>query len=526
MAACVGALLILGTFVHSADASLYVSARPNAWINVEVLSFDGESIVARIILNVAGNHQNASVHVYGEVFTSMEDKQCSSGICLGTSVRASVGRVVKEVYFSADKNITVFQYAERFASTYQLTNALFGIPIFPFDGHQLNIDITTDFVADIDGHEKVLAFPNGNYEGFYQTVPSQIQEPGLFRYNLTLQIKHPLQFTILMFLSTWVAIGSLMVLTCALVTCRKLRERQTIVAVSSAIIVFLPVFEFSLQGFKSPLGITLPDFFVFIILVANVWLLAQTIIKQKGTRLMTSTPFGDEAPRDHVKETAPQANSTHLAPSRDIQPLRDWLSEQDALKSFDLVYFLLLPVLLFAFQYMRSTQHQLGPVESTMLLLVFPAALFSLPFGVHATFSGSIAGRIRAWAILTLLSGYSIGAAFLTYTASYLAPSLFPLNITVPTPMLVWMSFALGLWWVGMGIGATWMRWIYLTFLRRLPSKAPEIRGALNYPVLRLFRDYTRGSWKLRVSFILVGSFSYVVSLITYWLQHIGWPIP
>jgi len=205
------------------------------------------------------------------------------------------------------------------------------------------------------------------------------------------------------------------------------------------------------------------------------------------------------------------------------------MSEDSALRSFDLVYFLLVPTMFFAVQYLRQTQAPLGPVESTMLALIFPGALVSLPFGVHATISGSVGGRIRAWAILTFLSGFYFGQAIILYPVSFVLPQFFPLVIEFPTPIVLSLAFGLGGYLLGgVGIGSSWwMRWIYQTFLRRLPSKRSEIEVALDYRILRVFvRPYVDGDWKMTRFYLGLGLILYLVFFILYWLQSIGWNLP
>ena len=37
-----------------------------SWVMVDVISFDGQGIVARVTLKTTGNHENASVYMYGD----------------------------------------------------------------------------------------------------------------------------------------------------------------------------------------------------------------------------------------------------------------------------------------------------------------------------------------------------------------------------------------------------------------------------------------------------------------------------
>jgi hypothetical protein len=210
------------------------------------------------------------------------------------------------------------------------------------------------------------------------------------------------------------------------------------------------------------------------------------------------------------------------------QALEQLVKETSALSSIDLVYFLLLPILLFSVQYVRSVEYHLDPIASAALLLVYPGALVSLPFGVHASFTGSVAGRIRTWAIFTFLSGYGFGGAIVLYPMNALLPSFFPLIIGFPTHVSLWIAFALALTMLGgIGLGCTGMRWIYRTFLRRLPSRTPEIEGALNYPFFKILKPCIRGDWRATAWSVALGLVFYLLFFILYWLGNsLKWPIP
>jgi len=516
--------LVLVTLVGSPHAAT-ASNSPKSWITVDVVSFDGESITAQVVINVLGNHENGSVWVYGEIYKSNDDESCKASICLRSSVTVSVGRLVREVSYSSDTNITMFRYAARFASTYQLGNAVLGMPVFPLDVHRLSLGIGTDLAVEIDTTERILVLPSANYEGFYR-VTSMSTQDNQYMYNLALEIRHPSGFAALMFALTWGTLLLLAILVGALFVYQRqdnAHVNANIVTICAAMVVFIPVFELALQDLKSPLGITLSDALLFALLIPNVLLLVRAFRGRSGAGLPEK---GASVRSEPSATTAP----TQTAPShKDLKVLQNWMSEENALRSFDLVYFLLLPAMLFAIQYVRQSQTRLGPLESVMLSLVFPAAMFSLPFGVHATLASSVAGRIRAWTIFTLLSGFGLGAALLLHSTSLILPSFFPLTITYPTPMLLWITLVLSLWiFGGFGIGASWwMHWINKTFLRRLPSKTSEIENALNYLVLKnLVKPYMKGDWKGTIRLVGLGLLLYAAFWLFYWLRTLGWNVP
>jgi hypothetical protein len=246
------AIILVLVLLQSQSIGVVQAEGYRSWIDVDVLSFDGESITARIVLRSAGNHENATVRVYGEVYTSKDEGNgpCFASICIRSSVTVSIGRAIREVLFSSETNTTTFQYTAKFASTYQST-VLFGLPNFPWDYHTLTLNLTTDFKADIDQHERTPTLPTANYEGFYHVTP-QPTEGSEHKYRLDLEVRHPKLFQFQMSLWAWGVILLLSSLT-VLLLFWGLRDQSTststIASASLAVMVFLPVFELTLQTF-------------------------------------------------------------------------------------------------------------------------------------------------------------------------------------------------------------------------------------------------------------------------------------
>jgi hypothetical protein len=248
----------------------------NSWVLVDVMSFDGRGIVARITLKTSGNHVNSAVHIYGEFFGSTNQGQpCFPGtICVRESLSAVVGRMVREVSYSSDANLTSFQYIAKWVSTYKVSNQFFGLPAFPLDEHQLTLFIGTDFNADMDVHEKIPSLPNSNYEGFYsvKSVNATLGSP--YEYEIDLQIRHPALLQLSMLIWTWGVVILLLLVTAVLALQRSHKQSDFfgIVTASWGVIVFVPIFELTLQNLEAPLGITLSDISLFLIMTANVLL--------------------------------------------------------------------------------------------------------------------------------------------------------------------------------------------------------------------------------------------------------------
>ena len=281
----VALFLVLTVLLQNQPVEAIDSGGSRAWVDVEVLYFDGESITARIILRVAGDHVNGSVRVEGEVFVSKDEgKPCFASVCITSSVTVIVGRGVGEVAFSSDTNMTTFQYTDRFVSTYQ-ANTFYGLAFFPWDRHHLTVNIITDFNANIDAHVKRPRLPNANYDGAYNVTRQPAENSG-YRYKLGLEIWHPGSFQWSMILWTWVVTLLLLALTLLMIFVQfrpPIRSELTdnnIVTVSCALTFFIPVFELSLQSFKSPLPMVASDVALAFVMILNVSLLFGILLER------------------------------------------------------------------------------------------------------------------------------------------------------------------------------------------------------------------------------------------------------
>lgn len=272
--------------VHVAQSSEVApsSSDLSSWLDVAVLSFDGQSITAELTLSAGGDHQNAIVRVYGESASGGgRTGPCFATICIGESVTWSIGRAIREVIYSRDTNLTTFRYVSNFSYPFYKTSpALWGVPFFPLDEHTLNITLTTDFDTNIDEHIRRPLLPTTNYDGAFQVRRISVKQ-NEYTYVLTVDIFHSSSFKWLMSIVTWGTIFFAGVLTVFLF--KRHREgasKENIVTVSSAIVVFLPVFEISLQSFKAPLTITTSDIAMVSLFVLNAILL---IVATRNSRV-------------------------------------------------------------------------------------------------------------------------------------------------------------------------------------------------------------------------------------------------
>jgi hypothetical protein len=197
---------------------------------------------------------------------------------VGDDVTVNVGRTIRDVAYSLDTNTTTFQYAARFSFQYQVNPNLFGLPIFPLDQHSFRLRLTSDFDANIDEHTRTAIMPTSNYQGQYQMTLQSGQEAE-YDYAVVILISHPDSFRYLMLFWTWGIVILLFVMTTAIgVRLSRPEPRiDSIVTAISGLLVFVPVYELSLQTFKAPLTITLSDGFLFLALVANVALLIMAL---------------------------------------------------------------------------------------------------------------------------------------------------------------------------------------------------------------------------------------------------------
>jgi len=265
-----------------------------SWVNVDIMSFDGESITAKITIVAAGNHEDAAVRLWGEIFESKDQIQpCPTGSsCVSSSVTASVGRIVSEVTYLSDPNVTTFQYTARWVSTYKVANQIFGLPLFPLDEHELTITISSDFDMVMDGHERIPNLPTSNYQGFFRVAPPVTPSgKGPYEYQLNLRIAHSFSFQLSMSIWTWGVVFLLILTTAGLLVGMRKKGKSSIVTAASALVVFVPVYELALQSFKAPLGMTLSDVIVFLSLTLDVVILVLAIRRRgegKTTNRATS----------------------------------------------------------------------------------------------------------------------------------------------------------------------------------------------------------------------------------------------
>jgi len=216
-------------------------------------------------------------------------------------------------------------------------------------------------------------------------------------------------------------------------------------------------------------------------------------------------------------------DSEQHSPS-DLQSLKEWIAEQNALSSIDTVYLLLVPITTFSLSQLLAVKDlNVG----TLLLLFFPGGLISLPFGLYGRMIDSVRSRIYAWSIYILISATIFGMALLSRLTMLMLPSIIDLP---PEPLS--STFAnLGYFSFVLGITAAWLKWIVHIFLIRVPSRKSEIKEALNnrffrIPVIRFLLPRMEMSYWDNVYLSIVGLALYIIFLSVSWLGIIGLPDP
>lgn len=156
--------------------------------------------------------------------------------------------------------------------------------VFPNDKWDITIYLQTDFNVTFDRHEKFCLTPSPNYYGNYTTIPIS----GNQDYAVNLELSHPKSFPAFVdkvFLFPIKLLGVLWVVCILIAIVVAIVRREilgsffsTFVAICSAIIVFIPVFQLSTQELKTPLELTIYDTYFLILLSMYVLFLVGILI--------------------------------------------------------------------------------------------------------------------------------------------------------------------------------------------------------------------------------------------------------
>jgi len=271
------------TFILSSSYTSVTRARADGWVNVEVLSFDGQNILFKLEISVVGNHAEDSI------WLKVEPSSSSASDGSGWGVVVEVWRGISNVVFNDGTNITVFTYQYSYNhSYYEAEPKWSGYLLFPYDEHRLTLYISPSFEVILDAHPSVCRVPSSNYEGTFQVTQTPTSE-NTFMHRLDLQIKHSPAFVSEVSLMLSLIIGSLYVLTLvmalilalAFVGIRKDSPIPNLIRVSSTTIFFIPAFEIAFNSLKSPLPLVFPDILLALLVPMNAAIIIASLFYKR-----------------------------------------------------------------------------------------------------------------------------------------------------------------------------------------------------------------------------------------------------
>lgn len=258
--------LLLLCYILSLFVSMAKANPVDSWIDMEVVSFNGENILFNMQVNVRGDHIKDNMWIKIEQVSSSD------------SVFVEVWRGISEKIYDAGTNVTVFSYFYSYNSSYYSAEPKFrNYLIFPLDKHTLSFNLASSFNITLDEHPKVCKLPSQNYDGMFQASFTPTNEQPTM-YTVTTSIQHSASFITGVSMMLGVTIIFLYALSFFLfVLIAKAYGRENshkalsgIIGVSSAIIFFVPAFEIAFFSLKSPLPLVLSDLIMIILIPINV----------------------------------------------------------------------------------------------------------------------------------------------------------------------------------------------------------------------------------------------------------------
>jgi len=266
---------LLGSAILSFCVSSVFSYRSvDSWADIEVLSFNGESIFFTMKVYVVGNHTDGKMWIRVEPPSS-------------DSVYVEVRRGIADIIYNEGLNVTIFSYSYAYNHTafYNSGPKFLGYLLFPQDKHKLSLLFWTSFNHTIDEHWWNCKLPSQNYEGKFRTIHTPTNDEPL-RYTVELEIEHSPKFIEAISLMLGITIGFTYVLSIVLSVMVILvfgRKKSydlvpNIIRVSSTIIFFVPAFEIAIYGLKSPLPLVFSDVLMTLVIPWNMIIIMSVIL--------------------------------------------------------------------------------------------------------------------------------------------------------------------------------------------------------------------------------------------------------
>ena len=244
-----------------------------SWVSVEMPYYSEENILIKMNIVTTGNNLNESIRIE-EVISSEEpilvnETTNENGtIQTWTKVIVIKRTAIIEAKFYSDSNTTEFTYAVS-SSEYNLQS--FGT--FPRDEWHIGIKFQTSFNVEFDPRIKYCNTPSPNYFGNYTTQPVEGEEN---MHLMGVSITHPPTFQnfvtlvfVIPLVTLWILLGSSMVVI--FLWRRNLNEFfGNIIAINSAVIVFIPIFQLTTQELKIPFMFTWLDWCFLGLLISYI----------------------------------------------------------------------------------------------------------------------------------------------------------------------------------------------------------------------------------------------------------------
>jgi hypothetical protein len=263
-------LILSGSLVQISKAA--DTPKSSSWVNVEIPYFGAQAIEVQITIVTPGNNLEQGMGIYS--------------IFSGSSVTVEIQKGISEAEYSADSNTTTFTYT--FLSTDpQIHIAPFGS--FPNDEWIIGIEFYSAFETVFDQSPRYCSIPSPYYIGSYTTTYVKNDSMGYMYYDLNLNISHPSTFPTYV---NWIFYPFLIPLTVLAILCsiipvilflkRRTFEKLsgTYITVSSAVVVFIPIFYLSTQELKTPFTFTYFDTWLVVLLAWYIVLLAFAVVNK------------------------------------------------------------------------------------------------------------------------------------------------------------------------------------------------------------------------------------------------------
>lgn len=261
--------------VQTAEAIDFTSLR--SWVKVEIPYYGTDNILVKMTAVTIGNHLSHGMWI--DEISWGNPTATEGNITIEFGLTVVVGRAVIEAEYSADSNVTTFIYTLS-SSQYTITSS----GAFPNDFWRIEITFHTNFTAEFDPRMKYCLTQSPNYYGRYNTTYGYTDAQGYNYYSLNLEILHPLSFASFVYCVFLPPIVLLLILafvcTIFLVIERKhLRHVGSMhIAISSAVIVFIPIYQLSTQELKTPFTLTWVDWLFMILLTWYILILIGIIV--------------------------------------------------------------------------------------------------------------------------------------------------------------------------------------------------------------------------------------------------------